>query len=153
MHESGHDAQLLFHALAHLFDAALGRQFEHLQQLRLAAAARTPPVALDKVQELLAGHIVKKADLSGDVPQLPLDALPLAPAIHSVNAAGARFRADESHQMADGGGLSRAVRPEEAEHFALPHPEGQIKHALSPAVIAGQALHFQHAHHSSSLYA
>ena len=152
MHKGGHNADFLLHALAHLLDSALGVNLKPLQQLLHSAAVREAPVLSDEGEILVAPHLVKEADLSWDIPQVLLNLDRLTPAVVPGNGAAAAAGLDEAHQVADGGGLSRAVGAQEAEHLPLPYVHGQVKDPFSSAVVPGQMFDPDDTHRYSSLY-
>ncbi len=71
--------------------------------------------------------------------------------VEAVDARRARGGRHQRRQHADERGLARAVRPEQAEHFAVLDGEAQRVHGAKIAEALGQIFHFD-VEHASRVY-
>ena len=152
VHEAADDADFLLHALGHFLQLSPGIQLEPRHQLLRPIQALQPAVGRHEFDKAPAGHVVHEGNLPGDIAQIPLDDRGLTRAVQAQYGAAAPLRPDKAHQLPDGGGFPRPVGPQEAEYLALFQGEGDVEHALAPAVILSHGFNFYHAHRVSSLY-
>ena len=107
--------------------AAMGRS--RSMSKRRARASRSPFDGLaaqpaEELDKLAAGHVLVKAQLARQVGDVPPGGDAVAPAVVAGDRRLARGRPEETQQQAQGGGLSRSVGAEKAEHFARRRPPG-----------------------------
>ena len=140
MHERGDDGQLAFHAQGHAFELARGVQVELLEQVLGLAHVGDAPEFGHELDELGAREPLGEGDLAGKIAELPLDHGGLLPAVHAVDRRRALLGLGEAHDVPDGGGLARAVRPQEPEHLALVDAEGDVESAPAETVVLCQVV-------------
>src|SRR5439155_17493753 len=100
------------------------------------------------IEERLAGQAFVEAHLARKEPDLVLDTRRLSPAIEAEHASRALRRAQQSHELSDGGRLPGPVRTEEGEDLALVDVEREVEHATPTAVIAREVFDFDRDRHA-----
>jgi len=98
---------------------------QRLQQDRLEPGQ--PRVA---VQELFGGEVGRQPYVAGQVTDPAMDCDCVALCIQAEDGELSRRRAQDVEQTADGGGLARAVGPQEAEDLAPLDLEGDVPDRL-----------------------
>ncbi|SFY53584.1 hypothetical protein STEPF1_06867 [Streptomyces sp. F-1] len=143
--QRGGDAE----ALAHAEGEALGPLLRHVLEAddaeHLVHPAGRDAGQLGEAQQVVAGGaaavhglgVEQRADLAGCVGQ------PAVGVAADGHRAGRGVVQPEDHPH--GGGLARAVRPEEAGHGTRPHLEGKVVHSGLVAVPLRQAYSLDHA--------
>ena len=98
-------------------------ELEPLEQLvapaRVEVAAQPP----EQVDHLAAAQLRPQRDVAGYVREPSVQRDRVAPRVAAEEHGPSGVDAEQTEQHADGGGLARAVRPEEAVHLAGPHLE------------------------------
>ena len=73
-----------------------------------------------------------------DDPDPLANSAPLGAQVEPEDRCAPRGGRQERREHLGGGGLSRAVRPQEAEHLRMPHLEGRVRHGHLVAELARQ---------------
>ena len=144
VHQRAHQPHLLFGSLGHFSNLLIRIQPEPGAQLQGMGKITLPPQPRHQPDKGHAGHIVHQRQFSGQIPHLSLYPGCLCKTVFSENTGAAAVRPDETHQLADGCGLARAIRPQKAKRFALLHLKIQPEHTPTPAVISGQIADCDH---------
>ena len=137
VHESLHQPHLQL--IAPGIFAKLLAQVE-LQPLCDALDSRviSPASQVAEIDENLApGQVIPQSELARQIPCHGFDSHAVGSHIFAEDAGMAAGGANQVHQHADGGGLARAIRPQEAEHFPGLHAQIQVNYAPRRAVILG----------------
>jgi hypothetical protein len=123
--ERGDDGDLLPVALG--VGAALLRrvEVEALDQLVPAGGVEAAPQAGEQVDGLAAGEAGPQLDVAGYVGESAVQGDGVVPRVVAEQPCGAGVGAQQAEEYADGGGLTGAVRAEEAVH--LPGPDVEIE--------------------------
>src|SRR5699024_6308637 len=133
-----YNADFLLHALAHLFDFALGVHFKPGNQFHDSVSAGHAPVLLQKTEVGPAVHISEKGNFSGNIAQIFLNPGGIFPAVHTIYGTAAAPGPEKSHQVTNGGGFPGAVWPQKAENLSGSNGKAQVKDTSPLTVIPGQ---------------
>src|SRR5262249_53445085 len=102
-----------------------------------------PAKAAKENNELPAGHVLVKPQLAWQVSDMPPRCRAVAPAIMPGNRRAACRGPQEAKQQAQGRGLPRSVRPQQAKNLTGTDAQGQIVQGSETPVILGEMFRLQ----------
>src|SRR4051794_24749084 len=140
MHESLHEADFLLVALRVLPKLLVQVKLQAAREPRDILWLHAAPQVAQVSKYLPPRHVVPKGQLAGQIAHQPLDLDAIVPHVFAEDPGPAAGRPYQVHQYADSGSLTRAVRPQEPEHFALAHGQVQVDYAPVRTVILGKLL-------------
>ena len=99
--------------------------------------------AVDRGEErdvLVHRQVAVEGEPLREVADLPREGVALPMGIEPAGPYRPRGGSEQAQDHAEGGGLARAVGPDEAEHLAAEHVEAHVAHRHERAVAAAQAI-------------
>ena len=129
MDEGADERELLFHAAGEPVGEAVAkrRHAHHLEKSVPAGGIAAHVVDLGEEGDVLVdGEVAVQGKLLREVADARGEPAPLAGGVEAAGERLAGVRLQEAQDHAQGGGLARPVRPDEAEHLAAAHVEAHL---------------------------